>query len=255
MNAEIAPNHRPFFRRDPLSTILATLGIFFFSQFIAGIFIGLYIGFQDWTATEATNWLEESVIAQFAYILLAEVLAVWMVLGLLKRANILNRRIGLVKPIPSDAIYALVGYGLYFASYLVVIILAGMLLPGLDFEQEQQIGFGSANTSTELLLVFFSLVIMPPIAEEIVFRGFLFSSLRAKFRLRHAIIITSVLFGIAHLQFGAGAPLLWVAAIDTFVLSCFLCFLREKTGSLWSPILLHSIKNGVAFFILFGNRL
>jgi membrane protease YdiL (CAAX protease family) len=64
-----------------------------------------------------------------------------------------------------------------------------------------------------------------------------------------------LLFAAAHLQWGSGAPLLWVAAIDTFVLSMVLSTLREKTGSLWSAIGLHAIKNGVAFTLLFVLRL
>ena len=245
---------KPFFRHDPLATIGATFVIFLLSQLLAGALITTYIALRNWTETEAALWLEQSVAAQFIYVLLAEIFAVWMIAWLLKRAHVLPRRIGLIAPAARDVLYALVGYGLYFISYLVVIILAGALLPTLDFDQEQQIGFDSAVTSAELAMTFVSLVVLPPIAEEIMFRGFLFTSLRAKMRLRYAVIITSLLFGIAHLQFGADAPLLWVAAIDTFILSCFLCLLRERSGSLWPSILLHAIKNGVAFFILFGGR-
>jgi membrane protease YdiL (CAAX protease family) len=59
------------------------------------------------------------------------------------------------------------------------------------------------------------------------------------------------LFAVAHLQFGSGAPLLWIAAIDTFVLSLFLIYLKDKTDSLWAPILLHMLKNFIAFMALF----
>lgn len=245
---------KPFFKADPWATILASLGVFFVSQIVAAILIGLYPAVQDWTDAEATRWLENSVAAQFFYVLFAEIIAIALVFQLIKAARVTKARIGLIRPHIKDIGYALLAYGLYFMSYLAVIIIAGILLPGLDTDQEQQIGFETAYTNGQLLMTFASLVILPPLAEEIMFRGFLFTSLRAKFRLRYAIIITSILFGIAHLQFGADAPLLWVAAIDTFILSCFLCYLREKTGSLWPPIFLHAIKNCVAFFVLFGSR-
>ena len=102
-------------------------------------------------------------------------------------------------------------------------------------------------------MTFASLVVLTPVAEEIMFRGFLFSSFRVRMRVRYAILLTNILFGIAHLQFGNGAPLLWIAAIDTFTLSCFLCYLREKTGSVWASVMLHAIKNLVAFIALYHN--
>ena len=66
-----------------------------------------------------------------------------------------------------------------------------------------------------------------------------------------AAIITSILFGAAHLQFGSDKPLLWIAAMDTFALSMVLVWMRVKTQNLWAPITLHMLKNTVAFVLLF----
>ncbi|MDQ3065021.1 MAG: CPBP family intramembrane metalloprotease [bacterium] len=255
MNDDQQVVRRPFYRHDPLTTIIATIGIFLISQVVAGLLIWLYPSMMEWTEAEATNWIEKSVAGQFAYVLIAEAIAIGLVLQLLKRANILKARIGWLKIKAQDIGWALLAYGIYFIVYLAVVILAKQLIPSLDVEQEQQVGFDNAYTNIQLLMTFVSLVILPPIAEEIIFRGYLFTSLRAKFSFKKATIVTSILFGIAHLQFGAGAPLLWIAALDTFILSCFLCYLRDKTGSLWPPIILHALKNGVAFTILFGSRL
>jgi membrane protease YdiL (CAAX protease family) len=245
---------KPFFRYDPAATIILTFLTFLVSQLIAVILIGIYPAIRNFTSAESLAWMENSVTGQFWFVLLAEVIAIAMVLQFLKWAGVKVQRIGLVPPKLFDIVSALITYGLYFITYLIVIIIAGKLLSGLDFDQEQQIGFESAFSSLDLFMTFASLVILPPLAEEFIFRGFLFSSLRTKYRFRTAVIITSILFGIVHLQFGSGAPLLWVAAIDTFILSCFLCFLRERYNSLWPPIFLHAIKNCVAFLILFGSR-
>jgi membrane protease YdiL (CAAX protease family) len=245
---------KPFFKGDPTTTILATLGVFFISQIFAAILVGLYPAVQDWTDTEATAWLTNSIAGQFFYVLFAEIFAIAFVFQLLKIAKVTKAHIGLIKPRLKDFGYALITYGLYFVTYLAIILIARETVPSLNVDQEQQIGFESAYTGVQLFMTFMSLVILPPLAEEIMFRGFLFTSLRAKLRLRYAIILTSLLFGIAHLQFGADAPLLWVAGIDTFILSCFLCYLRERTGSLWPSIFLHAIKNSVAFMLLFGTR-
>lgn len=245
---------KPFYRNDPLTVILFTLGIYISSQILAAFLIGLYPAVRNWTEQQATSWLQDSTGAQFAYTLLAEVAVVSMVIGLIKRAGVLRSRLGLVRPAWRDLAYALAAYAVYFLSYLFIIGLVQALIPAINTEQKQQIGFDAAYGSGAIFLTFLSLVVLVPVAEEVLFRGYLFTALRAKLRLRWAIVVTSLLFGVLHLQFGSDAPLLWVAAIDTFVLSCFLCYLRERSGSLWPPIMLHAFKNLAAFLILFGPR-
>jgi membrane protease YdiL (CAAX protease family) len=52
-------------------------------------------------------------------------------------------------------------------------------------------------------------------------------------------------FGAVHGQ--------WNVAIDVFSLSLIMCGLREITGNIWAGALLHMLKNGLAFYILFIN--
>ena len=241
---------KPFYRNDPLTSIILVLAVFFTSQVIAGVLLSVYPSIKNMTATQASDWLTSSVYVQFFYISITSFFAVWFTFGLLKRSRVALSRIGVFKPKLRDIAYALSGYGVYFVSYIIIILIASRFSGLIDVDQPQQIGFDSA-AGYQLIFVFVSLVILPPIAEEVMFRGFLFTSFRQKYRFRFTALFTSILFGIAHLQFGSGAPLLWVAAIDTFVLSMVLCYLREKSGSLWPPILLHAIKNGVAFFAFF----
>ncbi|CAN5377959.1 hypothetical protein BH10PAT3_BH10PAT3_4250 [soil metagenome] len=251
-NSEVekAAVKRPFYRHDPTASIIVVILVFFVSQVVAGVIVSVYPSLKNWTSDQGSAWLQNSVVAQFFYILLAEFFSVWIVLMLLKAQRIVKARIGLVRPALHDVVYALGGYVAYFAAYLAIIIIASRFSDFINVDQAQKVGFESA-AGGQLGLVFLSLVVLPPIAEEIMFRGFLFTSLRQKFRFRSAAIFTSLLFGIAHLQFGSGAPLLWVAALDTFTLSVVLCYLREKTGSLWPSIMLHAIKNSVAFFALY----
>ena len=65
-----------------------------------------------------------------------------------------------------------------------------------------------------------------------------------------AAIVTSLIFASAHLPEGVGG-LLWVGFIDTFILSMVLVYLREKTNGLYSGMMLHALKNGVAFYVLY----
>jgi hypothetical protein len=100
-------------------------------------------------------------------------------------------------------------------------------------------------------MTFISLVVLPPIVEEIMVRGFLYSTLKKAMPTVAAVLLTSAIFASAHLPEGGAAGPLYIAALDTFVLSLVLIYLREKTGSLWASITLHAAKNGVAFTVLF----
>lgn len=131
-------------------------------------------------------------------------------------------------------------------AYMVVTIIVAAITSNLSFvdsEQLQDIGFEDISVLYEYILVFIALVILPPIAEELLFRGYLFGRIRERFGFWVTTIVVSIIFGIVHLQ--------WNVGIDVAVLSIFLCYLREKTGTIWASMVLHAIKNGVAYALLF----
>jgi len=238
---------------DPVQTIILTIGVYLSSQLVASFIIlttPLLFGLTD---SGIKVWLNGAV-GQFAFVLMIEVLVLLMLWGLLHLKKSSFTDIGLAWPRLKDLGLAVIGFGVYFLLYLIIAGLAKLLFPSINFSQEQRIGFDTARANWELILVFFSLVIMPPLVEEILARGFLYTGLKTKLPIWSATIITSAMFAIAHLQFGSGAPLLWVAAIDTFTLSLVLIYLREKTGNLGASIALHMLKNGLAFMLLFIFR-
>lgn len=141
--------------------------------------------------------------------------------------------------------------GLTLAGMVMYIILAAVffsivqaVFPGFNMEQVQDIGFNKRlNEPYQYYLALITLVIMAPVAEEMLFRGYFFSKLRNISSFWVTAIIVSLVFGLVH-----GA---WNVAIDVFALSLVLCYLREITDSIWAPILLHMTKNGIAYFVLF----
>jgi len=94
-----------------------------------------------------------------------------------------------------------------------------------------------------LVLAFIGLVVLPPIAEEMLFRGFLYRGLAKRLPKILSALITSGLFALLHFQ--------WNVSLDVFVLSLVLIALYEKTKNLWVCVGLHAIKNGIAFLALF----
>lgn len=141
-------------------------------------------------------------------------------------------------------------YPAYFGTLIVIMLLLQLVFPGLiDLEQAQETGYNPATFTSwyQYVLAFIGLVVLPPIFEELLFRGYLFGKLRGLLEGRAGFwvsaLTTSALFGAVHGQ--------WNVGIDTFILSMYLSYLREWTGSLWPAIMLHALKNGLAYILLF----
>lgn len=163
---------------------------------------------------------------------------------LLRRYRTTQRDLGLNRlPQWSDFILAPAGFVIYLFGSAILVYLATQLAPGFNASEAQQIGFSNLVQRYEMVLAFITLVVIAPLAEETLFRGYLYGKLRQIVPLWVAILVTSALFGVLHGQ--------WNVGLDVFVLSIVMCCLREVTGSIWAGVLLHMIKNGLAFFILF----
>ena len=235
---------------SPLDTVSIAIAIYFISQIIGAMLAYIYPLTQGWSSERISTWFEQNVYGQFSLMLGVEVLAVVLIGIFLRRRKASFKTIGLKRSSwLRDIAYILMGFGIYFVLYLVVLGIVQKIAP-IDVDQRQQLGFKDAY-GLQLIPVFISLVVLPPIAEELLVRGFLYSGLKKNLPKIWAVLITSALFATAHLQADTGAKLLWVAAVDTFVLSLVLIFLREKTNSLHAPIGLHMLKNFIAFLSLF----
>jgi membrane protease YdiL (CAAX protease family) len=133
----------------------------------------------------------------------------------------------------------------------IVMYVASLLIPGVDLETKQQVGFENLTQRYEMLLAFFTLVVLAPVCEEFLFRGYLYGRVRKYYSALWTVILTSFVFGLMHVYAGPEMPLQWNVMIATTVLALFIGALREYTGSIWAGILVHMLKNGVAFFALF----
>lgn len=243
------PDKRKF---GPLSALVVTFAAYFGSQFMAGLVIALYISLTGKETDAVTKILTDSTYGQFIFIAFIEIVTLGIIYWFVRSRKIGLAEIGLGrKPRFSDAGNAVVFFVGYFIALAFIMAIVGKFIPEVNLTQEQQIGFESAKGLLPLVAVFMSLVVFPPIVEEIMIRGFLYSGLRQKWTKVVSALVASLLFGLAHLQLGSGAPPLYVAAIDTFFLSMVLIGLRERTGSLWAGMMVHALKNGLAFIALF----
>lgn len=165
---------------------------------------------------------------------------------LIRKHTTSKEEVGLARlPSWADIGLAPVGFVLYFLLTAGVLYVVTLIFPGFDSNQVQETGFGNLLQRYEYILAFLTLVVAAPIAEEVLFRGYLYGKLRKGAPMWLATLMTSVLFAAVHGQ--------WNVAVDVFSLSIVLCALREITGSIWAGTLLHMAKNGVAFYLLFIN--
>ena len=98
-----------------------------------------------------------------------------------------------------------------------------------------------------LIFLFLAVVVMAPIGEEIVFRGFLQKFLEEYWKdITRAVLVTSLFFAMIHFN-----PY-WT--IQIYLLGVILGFLSWKTKSVIPSVILHSINNGMAFILTVSDE-
>ena len=131
---------------------------------------------------------------------------------------------------------------------LFVYYLAAALFASFVLQPEQEDIGGELGVGDENLLIAIAAVVLiaglAPIAEELFFRGFLFSGLRGRLSLWPAAVIAGLLFGGIHAVTGI------TTVIPLTALGIALCWLYEKTGSLWPCVIAHAFNNGLALALI-----
>ncbi len=188
------------------------------------------------------------VFAALAYTL-ALLAAVYI--PMLVRIGTTKSELGIGRAIQwKDLGYTLLSIVPYLLLSVSLVVIFKLLWSSIDTEQAQEIPFSDLYLPIHYIVAFITLVVMAPVAEELLFRGYLLGKLKAKINPYAAVVISSLVFGAMHLP---AKDIQWAVGIDTFALGLVLGYLRIKTDSVWSGILLHATKNAVAFYFLFIN--
>lgn len=220
----------------PAVSIIGTIAIFLLPQIIA-VTILAAAGYVD-----VDTLSDLPTDKTFVLYGLTELLVLGLLVVFIRLSGSSIRALGVTRNNLSQIWRAIPAYIAYLVSTFAVIAALGFFVSEATLNKEQEIGFEVGGTK-EAILAFIALVIIAPIAEELLFRGFLFQGLKKKIDYRVAIAISAVLFGLAHMQLNVG--------VDTAVLGVFLAWLMHKTNNIAVPIALHMIKNFVAFLALF----
>lgn len=227
------PERSVRFLTNPLTVLLGAVSLFVLTEIIATL---LY------TANGA-RLQGASTTQLFLYSLIK--LAVFV--GLLYTARSILRfrwsALGFRQPSWRAVFAVLPVFAIYVVLSGLLVTIATRLIPGFDIQQTQELGFKYTQQGYELFATLLMLVLVTPFIEEVLFRGVIFHGLRRRLPFWLSSIVVSLVFAAAHGQ--------WNVAVDTFALSLMLCWLTERSRSIFPAILLHSAKNAVAFVLLF----
>ena len=165
-----------------------------------------------------------SAVVQVGMLALAAKLARWPV----------SEYLGLVRPATRPALIAI--------AVLIVFVLGydGLTyLLGRDIVTPFQVDtYRTARDSGSLPLLWLTFVIVAPVAEEIMFRGFLFRGwVRSERSAIPAILVISLLFAAIHVQYD------WFGILQVFFIGLLLAIARWRSGSTLLTILMHVLAN------------
>lgn len=145
-----------------------------------------------------------------------------------------------------DLVGVAVGAGIQIAGSAVAVSIIETFFDGEVPGQDLVDTVGDPMDGTTRLLVVVGLVVLGPIAEEVVFRGMLLAALLRRGR-RLAVIVSSAVFALIHLVDPGAA----FSVPFLFVLALVLANERLRTGGLGRPIAIHAGFNLVTVIAVF----
>jgi uncharacterized protein len=240
-----------------LDLLILLVALFVTALGLLAAIIGVRVAQQqispaDLAGLSAANQLELIGVGGVFLVLLAQNLlfiAVPLVRARLRRESLAT--VGLQAPSPLRLV--LFGFGLG-ALVLVGNALLGLLFSSLGVRQNQaeQYPLYAGDYMGQALFMLGAAVIVP-IGEEILFRGYLFGTLRRigagrSWGLPAAYLLSAVVFGLAH-SLAATQGIVGLI-VPTTVMGLLLAWGVHRTGSVLPSIVAHGVNNGVALIAL-----
>ena len=116
----------------------------------------------------------------------------------------------------------------------------------IDTQESSDFMIEAIHSAEIPIFLILGVVLGAPFLEEFVFRGLLFKGWRhSALGLTGTLVVTSLLWTVLHVQYGL------VGLSYIFMLGIIMGYAREKTGSIWVPIAMHTANNLLATFVAF----
>jgi uncharacterized protein len=148
------------------------------------------------------------------------------------------------------------GLGFGLAAYALVNVAVGTLLQAaitasggeIPVIQQTFRDFAADPEAAPVFLV--AAIVLAPIGEELLFRGLLYSSLRARWGRRWALLTSAIAFALVHLDPSTTLEGNLIVAVLITALAAILAWVYDRTGSLAVPIATHCVYNAVSAVLL-----
>ncbi|MCF0120563.1 MAG: CPBP family intramembrane metalloprotease [Oscillospiraceae bacterium] len=186
---------------------------------------------------------DETELTLYCYIVTFIIILVAMFRYLKKSfADIFDNFLGFLSTV-------IIGYVAYYLMMIVVGLIIQLVNGTITNPNTEQV-LESAVINPNMMLV--ASVLLAPIAEEAMFRGALFGTIRSKSRVL-AYIVTAALFAIYHLWqyfyvYGFSVTLA-LYLLQYIPPSLVLCRAYERSGTVWAPMVIHALINYLSISI------
>ena len=162
-------------------------------------------------------------------ILLALLIALWIMLRFTDRRSLASLGFRAAHFVRDSLLGMLIGAAMIAACLLPLVVL----------------GFAEFRVSGAIaampLLLSAAAVLVNAATQELLARGYILQTIRARFSLIAAVVVSSLLFVVMHAPALAKAPPL--ASINLFLISIVFTLAYLKTENLWMPVALHFMWN------------
>lgn len=216
-------------------------------------FIPPIIGTAVWLGSHGMNTvlLQKEMLGLFGVGLQSagEVAGVLFLIAVLPAVSRMSlRAMGFRMPAASDAGKIALAI---FLMFVVVTALGSLLSTALHFKTPELAikVFTQLQGWQKALFALFAIVV-GPVAEECVFRLFLFNAMRAWWGFWPGAIVSSALFGLAHAQ-PPFTPVMFLAlSLPLAVGGIVLCSVYARTGSILSNMITHATFNALSVALI-----
>ena len=149
--------------------------------------------------------------------------------------------LGLVLPRPRDILIGLAG----LVALSLAIALIGYFFGGLQSGRVNLGMYRTARAAGLLPVMIVAAVIVAPVMEELVFRGFLLPGWAAsRLGAVGGVVLSSIVWAILHFQYDV-----WGIA-TVFCYGLWFGFVRLRSGSTLATMILHLLQNGAAISLI-----
>lgn len=219
--AEPRPGKKAF---PTMGDLFALLGIVFGFQIVVGLVVGIAMAVSNGHASATDPQVQGKFMA---IVYLCAMLPAYLTVLWYRRSR------GGRGPVAATS-----ARGLNPALLLWAFVF--MLAAGIVFEPVMSLlPMPSTPDVGRGLWTILALVVFAPVLEELLCRGVVLGSLRPRYGVIPAWLLSSFFFGVLHVQ-----PLL---VVNAFVVGLILGFIYIATDSIWAVMILHALNNAVAY--------